>query len=654
MAGEFAARKLKKDRKRYKWKEIKYRNRVLQLKKKKDPLEGAPQAKGIVLEKRVVEQKQPHSGLIKCVSPDTRVIIADGCFVEIGNMENKWDTLNVITYNENEKTLMPSKLVDYFSLTRKDAINRKAYKIESETGRKLTATEDHPIFSQNGKIPVGKLKIGDKVAVLPEDTVKYETSEEIIIDEDEIIKSISEYTTLDKSRILKDLKEKNLLPLKLNNPKLVILLRLLGHVFGDGTLSTRKIEKYHQFKFIASGSKEDLMEIKNDIEKLGYRVSSINEFERKSNVTVRGKTRTISGTSHTIVASSPSLFALFKSLGAPVGKKSNNICRIPEWIKKSPKWVKKEFIAAYFGSELEKPRVSLRSQTFQPPCFALSKKTDLLKNGLDFVDDIKSILKDFEIEISKITTKDFSQRLDGTSTVQIRVYIASNIENLRSLFGTIGYRYSKKRETLARYAYQYLTINKLAIEKWQEAYKISQQLRKSGLSIGKIHKNLNSLGYNFVKYSNVNSWISCKIKNTRMLGKCVKRVKFTDWIKSETGDIGDGLVWESIKSIEEVKQDKFMDFTTSSDNHNFFANGFLTGNCVRVRLIKNGKQITAHVPRTGAINHVSEHDQVIVQGIGGSQGGAVGSMAGVKYAVVKVNDISLEMIRTGRKQKALK
>ena len=76
--------------------------------------------------------------------------------------------------------------------------------------------------------------------------------------------------------------------------------------------------------------------------------------------------------------------------------------------------------------------------------------------------------------------------------------------------------------------------------------------------------------------------------------------------------------------------------------------------CVRVRLIKNGKQITAHVPRTGAINHVSEHDQVIVQGMGGSQGGAVGSMSGVKYSVVKVNDISLEMVRRGKKQKALK
>ena len=67
MAGEFAARKMRKDRKRFRWRKEKYRMRVLQWRKKKDPLGGAPLATGIVLEKRVVEQKQPSSGLIKCV-----------------------------------------------------------------------------------------------------------------------------------------------------------------------------------------------------------------------------------------------------------------------------------------------------------------------------------------------------------------------------------------------------------------------------------------------------------------------------------------------------------------------------------------------------------------------------------------------------------
>jgi len=76
--------------------------------------------------------------------------------------------------------------------------------------------------------------------------------------------------------------------------------------------------------------------------------------------------------------------------------------------------------------------------------------------------------------------------------------------------------------------------------------------------------------------------------------------------------------------------------------------------CVRVRLFKTGKEITAHVPRDGAIQHISEHDQVVIEGSGGSQRGAVGSMHGVKWRVIKVNNISLEEIRRGKKQKPVK
>jgi len=74
--------------------------------------------------------------------------------------------------------------------------------------------------------------------------------------------------------------------------------------------------------------------------------------------------------------------------------------------------------------------------------------------------------------------------------------------------------------------------------------------------------------------------------------------------------------------------------------------------CVRVKLIKNGKEVTAHLPRDKAINHVQEHDEVTIEGIGGSQGKSVGSIPGVRYRVCAVNGISLEMLRTGRKQRA--
>ncbi len=65
--GEFAGRNVKRNRKRGRWLSKRWKRRKLKLKEKYDPLKGAPQAKGIVLEKVTLEQKQPHSGLIKCV-----------------------------------------------------------------------------------------------------------------------------------------------------------------------------------------------------------------------------------------------------------------------------------------------------------------------------------------------------------------------------------------------------------------------------------------------------------------------------------------------------------------------------------------------------------------------------------------------------------
>lgn len=72
---------------------------------------------------------------------------------------------------------------------------------------------------------------------------------------------------------------------------------------------------------------------------------------------------------------------------------------------------------------------------------------------------------------------------------------------------------------------------------------------------------------------------------------------------------------------------------------------------VRVQLLKNGKEVTAFAPRDGAIKHINEHDEVLIEGIGGSQRGPVGSMPGIKYKVIKVNNIPLEGLRTGKAKK---
>ena len=62
-----AAKKLKKNRQNFKWKDVDYKRRALRLDVKADPLEGAPQARGIVIEKVGIEAKQPNSAIRKCV-----------------------------------------------------------------------------------------------------------------------------------------------------------------------------------------------------------------------------------------------------------------------------------------------------------------------------------------------------------------------------------------------------------------------------------------------------------------------------------------------------------------------------------------------------------------------------------------------------------
>jgi small subunit ribosomal protein S12 len=65
--GLYAARQLKKNRKKFRWSKTKYKRKKLGLKKRVDPLGGSCQALGIVLQKVGRESKQPNSAIRKCV-----------------------------------------------------------------------------------------------------------------------------------------------------------------------------------------------------------------------------------------------------------------------------------------------------------------------------------------------------------------------------------------------------------------------------------------------------------------------------------------------------------------------------------------------------------------------------------------------------------
>jgi small subunit ribosomal protein S12 len=76
--------------------------------------------------------------------------------------------------------------------------------------------------------------------------------------------------------------------------------------------------------------------------------------------------------------------------------------------------------------------------------------------------------------------------------------------------------------------------------------------------------------------------------------------------------------------------------------------------CVRTQLIKNGRVVTAFLPGDGALNVVDEHDEVIIEGIGGSRGGSMGDIPGVRWKVTSVNGVSLKELVLGKKEKPMR
>jgi small subunit ribosomal protein S12 len=76
--------------------------------------------------------------------------------------------------------------------------------------------------------------------------------------------------------------------------------------------------------------------------------------------------------------------------------------------------------------------------------------------------------------------------------------------------------------------------------------------------------------------------------------------------------------------------------------------------CVKVQLIKNGRQVTAFAVGDGAINFIDEHDEVLVEGIGGRMGRSYGDIPGVRFKVIKVNNVSLDELVRGRKEKPVR
>jgi len=73
--------------------------------------------------------------------------------------------------------------------------------------------------------------------------------------------------------------------------------------------------------------------------------------------------------------------------------------------------------------------------------------------------------------------------------------------------------------------------------------------------------------------------------------------------------------------------------------------------CCKVQLTKNGKVVTAFIPGNLAQKFIDEHDEVMIERIGGNKGRSKGDIPGVRFQVLQVNDQPLHLLVKGKIEK---
>ncbi len=501
-----------------------------------------------------------HYGYGFCLHPDAKVLTEHGFYYRIKDYESLKDE-KVNVFNTEDKKIEASEVKKFFKLKP----YCKIYRVRTKLGYETIATEDHPFYTPNGMVELKNLKVNDRVAIYPYEGVEYEEPpNDVIINENDIIECMRKLNLTKKSKeiILRKLKERNLIPLTYNHKKLPYLLKIMGFVFGDGSMNFIG-KRGDGIIHFSSKHLEDLEGIREDIKKIGYTPSRV--YKRENDC-------------YSFYVNASSLVVLLYALGVPIGNKTLKKYNFPEWIFNCKLWQKRLFLASFFGAELRKPYPRKdRKALFTFPTLEMAKDIKIKEDALKFLENIVKLLNEFGVETTITKRNSTHKRNDGAETVKYVLTIIGTSKNLINLWAKIGYEYNRERQEFGCYAVAFLKYREKEINRRKALAEKVKELFEEGKKPSEIIRllNINKEDERFVK----DIWY--KLKN----GKEIKEIRvpsnfpsYEDFI--EERKVGDGLVWDEIESIEEVDIDEVYDFTINHKDHNFIADSFLVSNCI--------------------------------------------------------------------------
>ncbi len=516
---------------------------------------------------------------INCLTGDARILHADGYTRPIAEMAASWQAARLVVYDEETGTQSWTPVVRF--LRRRPA--HPVLRVRTAGGHEICATADHPFYTPDGMRELRALSVGDRVAVYAFEGVPYEEpDDEVLVTESDIRRVLSE---LGKSQTaifqaVNHLKRRGLLPLRRSSPHMPALLRLLGYIFGDGSISFANRRQRGHISFY--GKAEDLRRIRDDIAQLGFS-ATLYARHRRHCVETEYDTYTFERRETSLHVGSTALAALLVALGAPVGRKSAQEYTVPRWLFDAPLWHVRLFLAALFGAELSAPApMSGHGRTFAAPALSMNKHEGFVESGRRFLEGIATLLAQFGVRTWPVAQRATRPTKDGRPVYRLLLNVANDTDSLLALWSRVGYEYNRERQALAVIAVQYIRLKAATIEKRERAAARAAELHAAGVPVAAIEAELADMNVNrrFIERS--------------VYGERVGSVRigdafptFEEFLKEATAGLGQsGLVWDVVEAIEPLDDfdGEVYDFTVAHEAHNFVANAFVVSNC-GVRLL---------------------------------------------------------------------
>ena len=305
-----------------------------------------------------------------CISAGTLVSLANGTSKAIENVQ-VGDT--VITCNEKTQNLEHKKVTKVMDNGLKECVE-----LILLDGSSLICTEDHRILVCNSETKKTIWKeakdIDSSDLVVKGDFPIHRT-----LDVKEKVNILTEDMILNNG-LRKDFP--TILPISSDDiQRCTSLMRLLGICLTDGCLYTKGNSTAG---YISVGQKDDVLEIKKDLEVLGFEISYslCQTFMKKNDSTMR---------TFRIELPSP-LPTCFKALGACVDKKVSQEQVFPKWILESSDYVIYEFLNGMLSGDGHIPEIS-HSRIERSIGFSRSSEYKFRDSLNSFMDNIISLFK---------------------------------------------------------------------------------------------------------------------------------------------------------------------------------------------------------------------------------------------------------------------